>query len=146
MLFSRACEYGIRTMLHLASLSGDSPVLVRDVAEKLDISFPFLAKVVQTLARRGLINSHRGRGGGIALSRPSGDFTLRDVVEAIDGLALTQTCVLGLPECGDDAPCPLHCQWGDIRNRIVAMLSEHSLAEFSMELDDRSPVGDDGAS
>ena len=146
MLFSRACEYGIRTMLHLASLDDDNPVLVRDIAEKLDIPFPFLAKVVQTLARRDLISSHKGRGGGIALARPAGDVTLLEVVEAIDGLELTQTCVLGFPECGDATPCPLHCQWGDIRNRIVAMLSEHSLAEFMMAFDERSLVGGDGAS
>ena len=141
-LFSRACEYGIRTMLYLASHTGNGPILVRDIAEALDIPFPFLAKIVQTLGRQGLINSIKGRGGGIALGRPPGEIALLEVVEAIDGVDLSQRCVLGLPECSGDAPCPLHGQWGDIREGIVNMLSNQSLAIFAdqMRAQDAVPV------
>ena len=140
ILFSRACEHGIRAMLHLASQPERQMVLVRDIAEALDIPCPFLSKVVQTLARRGLINSHKGRGGGITLSRPARDITLLEVVEALDGPGLTQTCVLGLPECSDAAPCPLHQKWGKIRDEIVGLLSQQDLAAFSGQLSPEQTV------
>lgn len=134
MLFSRACEYGIRAMLYLAARADDGPVLVRDIAGRLKMPFPFLAKIAQTLARQGLLRSHKGPGGGIALARPAGEITLLQVVEAIDGLDLTKDCVLGIPECSDEAPCPLHAQWGEIQGRIVEMLSRQSIAEVAEQL------------
>ena len=121
-------------MLHLGSQPERRMVLVRDIAEALDIPFPFLSKVVQTLVRRGLVNSHKGRGGGITLARPAKEITLLEVVEAVDGPGLTKTCVLGLSECSDTAPCPLHQQWGKIRDDIVGLLSNQDLAAFSGQI------------
>ena len=121
-------------MLHLASHAGNGPILVRDIAEALSIPFPFLAKIVQTLGRQGLINSVKGRGGGIALGRSAEEIAILEVVEAIDGVDLSQRCVLGLPECSGDDPCPLHGQWGGIREGIVDMLSNQSLAMFADQM------------
>ncbi len=140
MLFSRACEYGIRAMLYLATKTGSGPVLVRDVAKELRMPFPFLAKITQSLARQGLVSSHKGPGGGITLARPPEEVTMLEVVEAIDGLNMTQACVLGIPQCSDEVPCPLHGQWGDIRKRLVDMLSKQNLAEVASDLKNREYV------
>ena len=134
MIFSRACEYGIRAMLYLASQPNRQPMLIRDIAAEIHLPFPFLAKVVQILARHGLVSSQKGRGGGVSLCRAAEAITLLEVVEAIDGLDLTKRCVLGLPACSDAAPCPLHGQWAGIREGIVRMLGEQSLAKFVAHL------------
>jgi Rrf2 family protein len=115
-------------MLHLAAGREPGPSLVRDVAKDLDVPFPFLAKIMQQLAKQGLVNSQKGRGGGVQLARAAQDITLLEVVEAIDGLELTRRCLLGLPDCSDDDPCQLYGQWGRIRGEIVTMLEDQTLA------------------
>ncbi len=83
---------------------------------------------MQQLAKQGLVNSQKGRGGGVQLARAAQDITLLEVVEAIDGLELTRRCLLGLPDCSDDDPCQLYGQWGRIRGEIVTMLEDQTLA------------------
>ena len=140
MIFSRACEYGIRAVLHLAAQSEDRPILVRDIARALEIPFPFLAKVVQILTKQGLLVSRKGPGGGVVLARPTEELTLLQVVEAIDGLDLTRACVLGIPECSDDEPCPLHEHWGEIREHIVDMLENQNIFQTMEQLRKRGWV------
>lgn len=140
MLFSRACEYGIRAMLYLATKPGKHPVQVRDIAEHLKMPFPFLAKIVQSLARQGLLISQKGPGGGVRLGKAPSEATLLEVVEAIDGLDLTRTCAMGIPRCSEDEPCPLHASWARIREDVVEMLSSQSLAEAAEMLRNRQFV------
>jgi Rrf2 family protein len=147
VIFSKGCEYGVRAMAYLAARQSDDPCLVRDIAAQLNLPFSFLGKVVQMLRRSGLVNSYKGRRGGVSLARSADDITLLDVVGAIDGLNLSCACVLGPTNCSDDAPCPLHKYWTDIRERIVKMLTEQSLAEVARGLDDdRSMPAEGGAS
>ena len=140
MLFSRACEYGIRAILYIATRPDKDSILVRDIATDLQIPFPFLAKIVQTLTRGGILNSQKGPGGGVSLARSAEEITLLQVVETIDGLNVTHVCVMGIPECGDDAPCPLHEHWGDIRNRIVHMLENQSVLQVTDQLKEQGRV------
>ena len=143
MVFTRACEYGIRATLHLASKPPGNPVLVRDIAEDLGIPFSFLAKIIQTLGRRGVVNSYKGPGGGVTLSRSSDEITLMEIVEAIDGLKLSDDCILGIPGCSESDPCPAHARWKSIREDIVDMLSVQTVAGFARQLADSggSPGG-----
>ena len=134
MLFSRACEYGIRAVLHLAASNASGPVLVREIAEALRIPSPFLSKVAQLLTRQGLLVSRKGPGGGLSLARSAESITLKQVVEAIDGPDLMNACILGIPECSDDAPCPLHEHWGGIRKGISHMLENQSILDVGKQL------------
>lgn len=135
MLFSGAGEYGIRTMLYLASQPQTRPILIRDIAQNLQIPFSFLAKIAQTLTRRGLLTSQKGPGGGVALARPAEEITLLQVLEAINGLDLTWKCVLGMPRCSESGVhCPLHDHWKTIRNSIISMLSNQSIAQWVEQL------------
>ena len=52
---------------------------------------------------------------------------LIDIVEAIDGLEMFNSCVLGFPDCSPDTPCPVHDSWGDLRTQAFKMLSEETL-------------------
>jgi len=106
---------------------------IRELAAKLDIPYHFLAKILQSLATKGILNSQRGPAGGFALSKPPEEINLISVVEAIDGLAISNQCVLGFPECGGSNPCALHHQWGDIREAVQKMLMNKSIAKLSRE-------------
>jgi len=137
MLFSKACEYGIRAMLFLASQENDKPVRVREIAETLKIPIPFLSKIVHSLSRNKLIHSQKGPGGGVTLAKAPSEITLLQVVEVIDGLNLFQACALGIPHCSDDFPCPLHGQWRTLRTEIQEMLTHRTLDQIIDQLHTR---------
>jgi Rrf2 family transcriptional regulator, iron-sulfur cluster assembly transcription factor len=126
MIISQACKYGLRAMVHLAQHS-EEPVLSRDIAKELQIPEHFLAKILQDLSKNKLLLSFKGRGGGFKLARQPQSIKLLEVVEAIDGPQFGQGCLLGLPECRDEAPCPLHYQWSDIKGSILHMLEQTSI-------------------
>lgn len=130
MLISRSCSYALRAVLYVAAYGHDRWILIREVSDQLGISFSFLGKIVQQLSRAGILVSHKGPGGGIALAKPARDIALLDIVRAIDGANALKGCLLGLPECSDDAPCPLHEHWKGIRENILHLLEHKSVAEL----------------
>ncbi|MGM0706381.1 MAG: RrF2 family transcriptional regulator [Bacteroidota bacterium] len=113
MLLSKSCEYGLRATLYLASIDEDGYVSIGSISDALDISFPYLTKIFQQLNKAGLLTSHRGPSGGVALTCDPEAISLYEIVVSIDGEALFTECVFGLPGCGEGAPCPLHDQWAD---------------------------------
>ncbi len=134
MLLSRACEYGLRAAIYVAHREGDSFVPIREISSELDISFHFLTKVLQQLNEARIVESYRGPRGGVRLSRSASEITLKEIVTAIDGPALFTECVLGLPGCGDQAPCPLHADWSRQRERLDRMLNRTTLAETTRQI------------
>lgn len=136
MLLSKACEYGLRATLHLSTIPEGDYVSSRAVSEALGLPYPFLAKVVQTLAQADLLASSRGAAGGVRLAHPPGAIRLRAIVEAIDGPDLFTDCVLGLPGCGDRQPCPLHQPWTEARARIAEMFDGTTLGDLAERVGD----------
>ena len=131
MIYSNACEYGIRAMVHLADFAVGTRVLARDVSDKEGIPGPFLGKVFQTLVKAGLLTSSKGPGGGFSLSREASEITLYDIRAAIDGVRDLDSCAVGLAECSDDQPCPMHDSWKPIKERIKNYLVETTLADMA---------------
>ncbi len=131
MLLSKSCEYGLRAMVYLTSLHADDFVPISNISEALDISFHFLTKTFQKLTEAGLLVSQRGPSGGVRLARPAERISPRDVLIAIDGTDLFTECVLGLPECGNEKPCPLHDRWAEERARLESLFSSLSMEDLS---------------
>ena len=94
------------------------------------------AKIIQTLTQADILTSHRGPSGGVALARPASVITLEEVVVAIDGDTLFTECVLGLPGCGHEKPCPLHDQWTPARDRVHRLFQNVSLAAMADRMED----------
>ncbi len=138
MVYSRSTQYAIRAMAHLAAHKGDEFVRTQDIARSTGIPLPFLSKITQALARHGLVDSMRGRGGGIHLMRSPREITLEDIVLAVDGTEIGETCVLGLPRCSDDAPCPVHEVWKGLRAQMRRSLHERTLADLARSLEKKA--------
>ncbi len=128
MILSQACKYGLRAVVRVAA-EGGQPMLSRDIARELSIPEHFLAKILQDLSKTGLLLSFKGRGGGFRLARPAADIRLLEVVQAIDGPQFGQGCLLGLPECSDNTPCPMHYQWAEIKTRIMHALESTRISD-----------------
>lgn len=132
MLLSQACQYGLRAVLYLA-MDNTEPVLSKEIATKLHIPPHFLAKILQDLSRRGLLLSFKGRGGGFRLARPADRIKLEDIVLAIEGESFGKKCVLGLAECNEEIPCPVHTQWAPIKEEIWRMLRGKDILQLVRE-------------
>lgn len=136
MLLSKSCIYGIRATLLISMDGGDDYISIREVSEKLNISFHFLTKTLQQLTAVGFLESYKGPKGGIRLLKPAEEISLLDIVLAIDGDVLLTQCVLGLPGCGTQKPCPLHEMWSPARNEIVDMLKSTNMLEVAQKIKD----------
>jgi Rrf2 family transcriptional regulator, iron-sulfur cluster assembly transcription factor len=130
MIYSKPCEYAIRSLAYLASSSG-STARAEEIAQAEKLPPPVLSKILQELARRGLLKSRRGPGGGFRLARRPELITLRDVVAAVDGLDQFLECAVGLERCSDDSPCPLHDRWKHVRARFLEYLETTTLEDMA---------------
>lgn len=98
MLLSRAAEAALKALPHLDPRGPDAPGReVRALAFACGEPAPFLGKVLQKLARAGLLRSRRGRSGGFVLGRPASEVTLADIVLAVEG-ADDLAKVFGVPD------------------------------------------------
>lgn len=95
---SEAANLGMHTMVVVAARAGDT-VSVRDAAAQLGVSGHHLAKVLQRLAKAGLLLSTRGPAGGFRLRRPPEKVRLLDIYEAIEGRLTSRDCLLGRAKC-----------------------------------------------
>jgi len=131
LLLSKSCVYGLRATLFLASNQDGEYVSIKKLSGKLDISFHFLTKILQQLTAVNLLESLKGPNGGVRLSKPGEEISLLDIVVAIDGDDLFQECVIGLPGCGREKPCPLHNIWTTTRDDIREMLETNTLVDMA---------------
>ncbi|MDP4176670.1 MAG: Rrf2 family transcriptional regulator [Bacteroidota bacterium] len=130
VIFSKKCEYGLQAVLYLAANMFDDVVRVDVIAQELNIPKEFISKILQSLREHGIIDSKKGKTGGFALAKSPSQIKLIDIVEAIDGLSIFNSCVLGFPNCNPDHPCPVHDKWGKLRTEAYKMLSEETLDKF----------------
>jgi Rrf2 family protein len=135
MIYSRSAEYAIRAFVHLAQVPEGKYAMVKQIAEEERIPAHFLAKILQQLARKGLLHSSKGPTGGFRLRQPATDISLLGIVEALDGLTDYQRCACGLEECNDHMPCGMHESWKGLRARIVEYLEGTSIADLTKALE-----------
>lgn len=131
MILSKACIYGMRASLYLASREEQAYVSISKIGDELNLSSHFLTKILQQLTESNLLESLKGPKGGVRLKKPSEKIYLIDIVKAIDGLDILTECALGLPGCGDKKPCPVHEDWAEVRTELRGMLENNSLAELA---------------
>jgi Rrf2 family protein len=104
------------------------------MSEELNISFHFLTKILQSLTQQGLLESYRGPNGGITLKRPPNEIFLIDVVKILDGEDFFDTCLLGLPGCGEAEPCPVHDFWKVTKAALKNEFASTSLTELGTKI------------
>lgn len=133
MMFSKTTEYALRGLIYLAAQTPGEPVLSRDVAKYLGTPNQCVAKIFRILAKRGLLESVKGRGGGFMLIPGAEKFNILDVVEAVEGHS-SPHCILGLKVCADETACPVHCQWAHLRLQEMDMLRKHTIGAMAHAL------------
>jgi Rrf2 family protein len=133
MELTRKGEYAIRGIVYLAKQPAGKVILVSEVAEATGVSQTFLAKIFQSFAKLGLVNSFRGTGGGFLLGRPAGRITLRQVVEAVEGPIIPNRCLTGEGSCERASECLVHPVWRRIQNEVAGILDAVTLEDLAQE-------------
>lgn len=129
MFFNSSSTYALRALAFLAA-AGEAPCLGREVAERVRVPPPYLAKIMSALARAGLVRATRGSAGGYRLARPAAEIHLVDVVAPFEGPRLLVGCLLD-PEktCSDAQACCVHGASKRARSAYLAFLEHTTLAE-----------------
>ena len=134
-MFSKTCKYGLRATLYLAlNSSASNKVGVGDLAEALSVPKHFLAKILQQLAKAGLISSVKGPNGGFYSDEQNLKVTLKEVIRCIDGEESLTGCIMGLPACSSANPCPLHYQATAFREGLNYQLKYQTVGEMALRI------------
>ncbi|MES2418527.1 MAG: Rrf2 family transcriptional regulator [Bacteroidota bacterium] len=135
-MFSKTCEYAIRAMIFIAQKSkNDNKVGIKEIAIGIDSPAHFIAKILQDLSKKGLVQSLKGPNGGFYLDAAALKHSLADIVKVVDGDKIFSGCGLGLKQCSETQPCPIHHEFKKVRNAIQEMLEKAKLGEFINHLD-----------
>lgn len=136
IMFSKACEHGIKAMIYIATQSLEGKrVKIGDIVENSGSPEAFTGKVLGALTKHNIVNSHTGPYGGfeIGLAQMK-EIKVSDIVFAIDGDSLYNGCALGLKECDNTYPCPIHDKFVKIRRDLKIMLETTSIYDLAIGL------------
>ncbi|HEU5292347.1 MAG TPA: Rrf2 family transcriptional regulator [Cyclobacteriaceae bacterium] len=135
-MFSKACEYALRAVLYLSIKSVNGSRLgIPEIAREIDAPLPFTAKILQTLTREGIISSIKGPNGGFFIDPKSKPIALNSIVTAIDGSDdVLHTCALGLKECSDKYPCPIHGEIKAYKDHLRKVMKETTVQGLANDL------------
>jgi FeS assembly SUF system regulator len=132
---SKKADYALMAMKHLARKpDAAASTSAREIAEQYDIPIELMAKVLQRLARRGLLTSHQGTRGGYTLAKPTPAISVADIIQAIDGPLTVTACSTEDEQCEQFMKCNVRDPLWKIKDRIVSALAECSLAEISSDV------------
>lgn len=134
MILSRSSEYAIRLIFYLIERQPLKQLArIRTVAEDLDVPYFQLAKVVNALKSEKILTSLTGPSGGIDLGERVESLTLLDIIRVFGDAEVLESCILGLSECSDQNPCPIHTIWKDVKGEIKEIFSNKTLGQLEKD-------------
>lgn len=131
MQITRATDYAVRAMVHLALTPVSMRIPGPALAHAIDAPESFVSKVLQQLVQMGLVTSFRGAHGGFQLARGAEEISLLQVVEAVEGPTQINLCVPAGPNCDRKAWCGVHPVWVEAQTALTSVLSKASIAELA---------------
>ncbi len=129
-MISKTALHTLHAVIELAK-SDTAYIGSAQIAARIGAPQNYLGKLLQSLAREGLVHSQKGLGGGFQLTRHPKDITLLDVIEPIDHISRWKGCFMGQANCSDNDPCPMHDRWLAVRNAYLDMLQKTTLHEVA---------------
>ena len=128
MQLTRQADYGARTVLYLSTTQMASTA---EIASAQSIPREYLFKIIQLLARSGIISTHRGAWGGVSLARSPEEITLLDVFEAIEGPLAINRCLVKQGDCPREAYCSIHDELFRVQASLRRALAETNFARLA---------------
>ena len=133
---SRKIDYGLRAMIYLASIPADRVAPFREIAKSMETPEDFLAKILKTLANKGLVQSTRGARGGYQLAKPAREISFLDVIEAVEGPVTINICLEGKSGCHLTPSCTMQHIWKQGQDRMLEVYRAATLDTLAF----RTPI------
>jgi len=133
MQLTRAADYAVRVMIHLATLPDHERALLPALARATGTPESFLSKVLQALCRAGFIASRRGQSGGFEILPPGRNASIRAVIEAIEGPICLNLCLISGASCNRKPYCPAHPIWAKAQEAMLAVLDTATVADLALQ-------------
>ena len=130
---SKKADYGLIAVKHLAMCDAEGACSAADIAELYGIPTPLLAKVLQKLAKHGLVTARHGSSGGYKLARHPSAITALEVINAIDGPLFITSCVTSRGECYQTPTCTVREPLRRVNESILQVLGTVTISQMSEE-------------
>ena len=128
---TKKADYGLMAMKHLAEHAQDGACSAKDVAESYGIPPEVLAKILQRLAKAGLLHSQHGMNGGYTLARGASEISAYEVIRAIDGPLFITSCITVRGECDQTERCTIREPLRKVNQSIEDVLKKIKIAEMT---------------
>ena len=128
---SKKADYGLIAMKHLAIRRDEQACSANEIAEEYGISATLMAKVLQKLAKQGLVAAKHGSGGGYQLAKQPERISALEVLTAIDGPVLITSCVTSHGNCDATDRCSIKEPLQRVNESILGVLSTVTIAQLS---------------
>ncbi len=132
---TRDAEYAVRAVVFLAAQPEGKVSLISEISQVQEVPKSYLSKIMQVLARAGIVRSKRGSKGGFVLGRPAESITLRQAIEAVEGPIFLNVCLVKKGECHRDSLCPVHPVWKEAQKKLMEVLDGKTLADLVRDAD-----------
>ena len=132
MRLSTRGRYGTRALLELALHQGEGPVLLRDIAQRQEISLSYLEHLITPLIAGGLVVSTRGPRGGVMLARPAEEIRLNEIIYLLDGPIAPVECVNSKKACARSEKCAPRDIWQELRQAMNGVLASITLKDLAI--------------
>lgn len=127
-MISNTCKTAIKAVIYLCSKFGTGQnASIKEIAEFINANEHTVGKILQTLARQGIIKSLKGPTGGFFISEAQQKQPIINIVEAIDGKQIFKNCGLGLSQCSAKHPCPIHDDYKEARDSMEKLFREKNV-------------------
>ncbi len=130
---SKKADYGLIALKHLAMHFGETSLSAADIAEAYGISTPLMAKVLQKLARGGLVAARHGSAGGYTLARDASRITALDAITAVEGPLFITSCVTHRGECDQTHTCIIRAPLRRVNDSILDVLNKVTISQMADE-------------
>jgi Rrf2 family protein len=130
MQISRRVDYGLRAVIYLSGRNSDQCCSIAEIAKQQGVPQKFLEKIIQDLARKGLIKSKRGSCGGYALARAPEAITFYEVIEAIEGPIAVNLCMDQHLSCDQLPRCTMVGVWTEVQRKVTEILTRTTIADL----------------
>jgi len=129
-MLGQATGHATVALGYLATAGGKA-LLVKEIAAACSIPAPYLAKIINSLRRVGLVQTQRGVGGGVKLARQPHEISLYSVAELLGDPICNRRCMLGVAQCSDERACPAHKFWTEHRRGTIEFLQKTTVADIA---------------
>ena len=134
-MFSKTTEYALRATIFIAQRGTiDKKLSIEEIAKAIDSPKSFTAKILQNLTKDNkIISSTRGPGGGFYMTEEAKKLPVRVVLQAMEVDEVLKKCILGLNQCSEEKPCPMHSEYKHIKEKMVQLFEKKTIQYLADE-------------